>query len=142
MIGVTSPGRGWKSLSSPPCPDRLWGPPSLLSNRYQGLLPWGQSYRGVKLTTHPHLVPRLRMRGAILPLPQYAFTTWCSVKAQGQFYLFLYLYFRLIITHCIPHACMYGYTPLLLSTELLQLCFCFCPFYLSSLASLFLGSRV
>jgi hypothetical protein len=27
------------------------------------------------------------MRGAILPLPQYAFVAWCSVKAQGQLYL-------------------------------------------------------
>jgi len=27
------------------------------------------------------------MRGAILPLMQYAFMTWCSVKAQGQLYL-------------------------------------------------------
>jgi hypothetical protein len=24
------------------------------------------------------------MRGAILPLPQYAFMAWCSVKAQRQ----------------------------------------------------------
>jgi hypothetical protein len=24
------------------------------------------------------------MRGAIPPLSQYAFTAWCSVKAQGQ----------------------------------------------------------
>jgi len=37
---------------------RLWGPPSLLSNRYRRLLPRGQNGRDVKLTTHMHLVPR------------------------------------------------------------------------------------
>jgi hypothetical protein len=26
----------------------------------------------------------------IPPLPQYAFMAWCSVKAQGQLYLYLY----------------------------------------------------
>jgi len=35
--------------------------------------------RGAKLTTHLHLVPRLRKRGAIPPLPQYVFMTWCLV---------------------------------------------------------------
>jgi len=34
----------------------------------------------VKLTTHVHLVPRLRMRGAIPPLPQYVFMTWRPIK--------------------------------------------------------------
>jgi hypothetical protein len=33
-IGGLSPGRGWKFFSSPPRPDRLCGPPSLLSNGY------------------------------------------------------------------------------------------------------------
>jgi hypothetical protein len=41
----------------------------------------------VKLTTHLRLVPRSRMRGAVPPLPQYAFVAWCSIKAQGQLYL-------------------------------------------------------
>jgi hypothetical protein len=89
MVEISSPGRGWEFFSSPPRPDWLWSPPSLLYNGYyQGL--WGWSGRGVKLTTHLHLVPRSRMRGAIPPLPQYAFMAWCSVKkAQGQLYLYL-----------------------------------------------------
>jgi hypothetical protein len=43
----------------------------------------------VKLTTHLHLVPRSRISGDIPPLPHYAFMAWCSVKAQGQLYLYL-----------------------------------------------------
>jgi hypothetical protein len=31
---------GWEFFSSPPRPERHWGPPSLLSNGYQGLFPW------------------------------------------------------------------------------------------------------
>jgi len=38
------------------------------------------------LTTLLYLVRRSRIRGAIPPLPQYAFIAWCSVKAQGQLY--------------------------------------------------------
>jgi hypothetical protein len=36
----------------------------------------GQSGRGVKLTTYLHIVPRLRMTGAIPLLPLYAFMAW------------------------------------------------------------------
>jgi hypothetical protein len=42
-------------LSSPQLPDRLWGPPSLLSNGHRG-----EGGRCVKLTTHLHLMPRSR----------------------------------------------------------------------------------
>jgi len=31
------PGGGWEFFSSPVRPDRLWGPPILISNGYRGL---------------------------------------------------------------------------------------------------------
>ena len=40
-------------------PDWPWGPSNLLYNGYRGF-PWGKGGRGVTLTTHPLLVPRLR----------------------------------------------------------------------------------
>jgi hypothetical protein len=47
--------------------------PQLCSRRKSG--------SGVKLTTHLHLVPRLRMRGAILPLPH---TLQCVVPSSAS----------------------------------------------------------
>jgi hypothetical protein len=32
---------------------------------------------------------KVRMRGAIPPLPQFSFMAWCSIKAQGQLCLYL-----------------------------------------------------
>ena len=54
------------------CPDRPWGPPSLLFNGYRRNLLWEYSSRIVKLNLHLHLAPWLRMYGAIPPF-QYAF---------------------------------------------------------------------
>jgi hypothetical protein len=36
------------------------------------------------------------MHGAILPFPQDAFMAWCSVKAQGQLYLYLLTFIGII----------------------------------------------
>jgi len=58
MVGGSSAGMGWELFSSPPRTVRLWSPPGLLYKGLQGLFPWGYSARSVKLTTHPHLVPR------------------------------------------------------------------------------------
>jgi hypothetical protein len=35
------PGGSWEFFSSLSRPERPWCPPSLLSNEYQGLFPWG-----------------------------------------------------------------------------------------------------
>ena len=58
-----NPGRSKISFLSPKRPDLLWDPPSLHSWYLCYLL--GYSGRHVTLTTHLHLVPRLRMSGAI-----------------------------------------------------------------------------
>jgi hypothetical protein len=67
-VGVRVP-MGARIFSSPYRPDRLWNPPSLLSNGYWGLFLQELSGRGVNLTTHLQLVPRSRKRGSIHPLP-------------------------------------------------------------------------
>jgi hypothetical protein len=55
---VLIPGRGKRFFCTPEHPDQLWGPHSLLYNEYQQLFPQGYSGRGMKLTTHLHLVVR------------------------------------------------------------------------------------
>jgi hypothetical protein len=60
--------------------------------------------RGMKLTTHLHLVSRSRMCGSIPPFLQYAFIAWCSVKAQGQLYLYFFLIYTLAISFLWSHS--------------------------------------
>jgi hypothetical protein len=72
-------------------PERLWGSPSLLSNGYQGLFPWGVKRPG-READHLRLVPRsknvwcytstppIRLHGVVLS----------SKGAQRQFTSILY----------------------------------------------------
>jgi hypothetical protein len=66
-VGVPIPEES-RFFSSPRRPDWLWGPPKVQYNGYRGLLPRGQSGRGVKLTTHLRLMPRSRQCGSMHPL--------------------------------------------------------------------------
>jgi hypothetical protein len=50
-----------------------------------GFYPKGRG-RGVNLTIHLHLVPRLRMQGAISLFPQYVFMAWCLIKQEMRFH--------------------------------------------------------
>ena len=65
-----------------PYPDWLRGPPSLLYNGYR-VFPGGKGGRGVMLTTHPLLVPKLRKSWAIPPI-----TPWVLLGLlRGYLYL-------------------------------------------------------
>jgi hypothetical protein len=58
------PGKGKKSFSNPLHPDRLRGPPNLISSAY-----WNYSGCGVKLTAHLRLVLRIRIVDPYLHSP-------------------------------------------------------------------------
>ena len=48
-------------------PDRPWGPPSLLYTGHQ-VFPGGRGGRGVGLTPHPHLLPKVLEKSTDIPL--------------------------------------------------------------------------
>jgi hypothetical protein len=60
----TTPFSGDQCCSFPKHTPRPWVPSNLPFNLY-----WGQSGRYIKLTTHLHLMPKLRMNGSIRPPP-------------------------------------------------------------------------
>ena len=66
-------GRGNRFFSSPKRPDRIWGPLSPLLKGHWGLLSRGWSGRDFKVTTHLHLVPKVRMSKSYSSTPLYAF---------------------------------------------------------------------
>jgi hypothetical protein len=85
---------------SPPHPGRLWSAPSLPYNWYRGLFLRSTMRTCVKLTAHPHLVPRLRMCGVIHPFPNtsskrgvYLSTRKISPSNYFSVFSFFYSYF-------------------------------------------------
>jgi hypothetical protein len=83
----------------------------------------------VKLTTHLHLVLRSRMHGAIPPLSQYVFMSWCLVKHRHNFTFSCQVISgpcskitSLVLDSCILKSCG---VPFVFSLTILQL-FVFC----------------
>ena len=68
MVRGSNPGGGEVFRT---CPNRLWGPPSVLYNGYR-VFPGVKSGRGVTLTPHPLIVPWSRKSRAIPLFPLWA----------------------------------------------------------------------
>jgi len=68
-------------FSSPPHPDRIWVPPSLLSNEYRGLLPggWVKRLRRETDKSPPSSVEVKNVR-SYTSTPPYVLMAWCLVN--------------------------------------------------------------
>jgi hypothetical protein len=123
-MGILILGKGKRFVIYLQRSNRLWGPPNLLSNGYQMLFHPGHSEWGVKLNTHLYLVPRLRMRGAVSPLP-HIFSWRRSINKYGGHFTFTpcYLEFKPQATNAryisTPHSTSISSYSLLLSLSIL-----------------------
>ena len=88
------------------CPDRPWGPPSLLYNGYQ-VFPGGKERpgRGMMLTPHPLLVP-WSWKGRSIPLlPLWAIWPVQSLSACTRVHFTLHMYHNFTFSIC-TFACL------------------------------------
>jgi hypothetical protein len=96
MIAGSIPCSSWEFFSSPPRPDRFWGPPSLLSDGYQGLFLLGVKWPGRESDHSPPSSAEVKNTWSCTSCLPYAFVTCCFKyrirllcvvlsKAQGQF---------------------------------------------------------
>jgi len=99
-IQVSIPVRYNILFSSPKCHEGLLGPTQSPIQCVPGLLPWGLSGEGVKLTTtHLQLVLRLRMTGAI-PLPfTYSLTKSSYLCSEECLAILIYIYSKPFNAH-------------------------------------------
>jgi hypothetical protein len=83
------PGQG--IFSSPPHPDELWDPPSLLSNRYQGrIFPLGGggvTRQGREFDHSPTSCAEFKNAWSYTSSPPYVFMSWYLDKRSGNFTL-------------------------------------------------------
>jgi len=102
------PGKGEKYFFSPNHPFHLWGSPILIISMCQQPFPQGSRSLGMKLTTHLPIVPSLRMSGAILMLPLFAFMSWKGTTSHFCFFFSV--------------TCMVHFNLPLVSKEFIPLC--------------------
>jgi hypothetical protein len=94
----------------------------------RGLFPWAYSGRGLKLTTHLHLLPRSRMREAIPPLPNTP--SWRGVQLKNvSDVLHQNLFFDRLISLQSMDRCSRTKTMRLLATTFFMLPVYVAPFY-------------
>jgi hypothetical protein len=67
------PGRDWKFSSSPPYPDRLWVPPSLLSNGYREALSLGVKQPGSEADHLPPTSAEVKNGWSYTSIPLHVF---------------------------------------------------------------------
>jgi len=65
---------------SPLHPDMLWGPPSVVSNRYEGLFSQRKAFQGVKFTIRLNIVPKFESASRFIFTPTYTVKTWSLLK--------------------------------------------------------------
>jgi hypothetical protein len=84
--------------------DRVWGPPSLLSDGHRGLFSTRCIGRDVKLTTRLRLLPRSRMVELYLSLP-YDFMVLCLINRENiTVYIYHYVYMKITV-FCYVRSC-------------------------------------
>jgi hypothetical protein len=91
-----------ESRTFPRRPDRLWGPPNLLSNGRRGFFP-GVRGPGREADQSPPASTKIKRMWIYISTPPYAFMVQCLISyAQGQFYL---KYISLLNALYIPDIC-------------------------------------